>query len=640
MSLRSTIAYARIHPAIGIARVGDSAALDGFFVGPEVPDAPALDPGAYKDPAGALKRQVARFRVYGYNADDEVVAELTSDDSVRIVWTVHLANKKASWYEFQQALDIPSVSDADVPPSRRRNASIVGEERMCLVIDPGPRSITGICQQGASFHFDGSKFFHLVVSLGELRTDESGRLLVFGGRGLSQSRLGTLPTTFANNDDWHDDVSDGPVDANVSIDGRQIPVVGAWVAVAPPNYAPTIKTVRTLYDLLLDRMIAWGFVQPAPEVSFQRHIRPIFERLTGLQWVNHGFASWFGSGAPFDVSAILLRLADRSPSNAVFRAHVVAQFRDPVRNALGKNLWPQFYGDALDNLTAMSPGGPDSSLGVPLGLASLSPLQLGWLRKWADGEFVSDGPIALRRCLGDYELQEQPAALDEASLSFCLADAFHPGCELTWPMRIRHLYNGPFRIKRKAPRVADPDFGEVLSSAMAVSPIGPLNGSAAGDLTKWMAVPWQTDTASCNAGYTFFNTSLNVLPTFWPARVPNTVLRETDFQVVMNSTLSNQQRLEAFHTRVDWFRGFVGMGSPSISQMITGFAKLGIVEERDGPVDVPGVPSRVWVETQPGLPEPGPLGLRGGNLPDAPDAQHNVWGGELRRLGKYGAGPT
>ena len=83
---------------------------------------------------------------------------------------------------------------------------------------------------------------------------------MFGGRGVSQSRFGTNPTTFANNDDWHDDVSDGPVDANVLVDGTEIPVEGAWVAVAPPNYAPALKTTRSLYDLLLDRMIKWGFL--------------------------------------------------------------------------------------------------------------------------------------------------------------------------------------------------------------------------------------------------------------------------------------------------------------------------------------------------------------------------------------------
>ena len=52
-----------VHPAIGIARVGDS--LDDYFIGPEAPDVPPSlnKPGApsgngkYKDEQGRIKRQ-------------------------------------------------------------------------------------------------------------------------------------------------------------------------------------------------------------------------------------------------------------------------------------------------------------------------------------------------------------------------------------------------------------------------------------------------------------------------------------------------------------------------------------------------------------------------------------------------------
>ncbi|MGH3671122.1 MAG: LodA/GoxA family CTQ-dependent oxidase, partial [Pseudonocardiaceae bacterium] len=67
------IIRAAIHPAIGIARVGNS--QEEYFIGPEVVDPATKPPGFYKDEAGALKRQAARFRIYGYNAAGEVVAE-------------------------------------------------------------------------------------------------------------------------------------------------------------------------------------------------------------------------------------------------------------------------------------------------------------------------------------------------------------------------------------------------------------------------------------------------------------------------------------------------------------------------------------------------------------------------------------
>src|SRR5262245_5121506 len=72
------IAYCKIHPAIGIARVGNSP--DEFFIGPEIPG--GFDPpsGGYKD-AGDLnkgippriKRQAARFRIFAYNTAGQVV---------------------------------------------------------------------------------------------------------------------------------------------------------------------------------------------------------------------------------------------------------------------------------------------------------------------------------------------------------------------------------------------------------------------------------------------------------------------------------------------------------------------------------------------------------------------------------------
>ena len=98
--------------------------------------------------------------------------------------------------------------------------------------------------------FDTGKFIGKTIYLGELRTDEAGRLIVLGGRGKSASFDGTKAVTFANNEGWHDDVSDGPVTAKVIYDGQELKVDPAWVVVAPPNYAPMQKSVRTMWDLM------------------------------------------------------------------------------------------------------------------------------------------------------------------------------------------------------------------------------------------------------------------------------------------------------------------------------------------------------------------------------------------------------
>jgi len=58
-------------------------------------DPPPRRVGFYRDATGALKREAAEFRVYGCNAADEAVRELTSDWA-DIVWTAHVGNRKAA----------------------------------------------------------------------------------------------------------------------------------------------------------------------------------------------------------------------------------------------------------------------------------------------------------------------------------------------------------------------------------------------------------------------------------------------------------------------------------------------------------------------------------------------------------------
>lgn len=63
-----TITY-EIHPALGVARIGSSRDVgeDGFFCGPGLGEAP---PEKYRDRAGDLKRQAARFRVFRCERDE------------------------------------------------------------------------------------------------------------------------------------------------------------------------------------------------------------------------------------------------------------------------------------------------------------------------------------------------------------------------------------------------------------------------------------------------------------------------------------------------------------------------------------------------------------------------------------------
>ena len=125
------------------------------------------------------------------------------------------------------------------------------------------------------------------------------------------------------------------------------------------------------------------------------------------------------------------------------------------------------------------------------------------MERWAAGNFVNDwNPNAtLPKTLSEVPLAEQPAMLDKASLYFCLADAFHPGCEMTWPMRHASLYEKPFRVRHRPANWSEPDYGSTLSQQAVLQPGGPRYGQGPGTLSRWMALPWQGDTAFCRSGY-------------------------------------------------------------------------------------------------------------------------------------------
>ena len=590
MSLED-IAYCRIHPAIGIARVGGSEEKDGYFIGPEVPGATPAPPGAngWKDKHEQILRQVARFRIYGYGADGTVIAELTPDNA-DIEWTVHMANHKAAWYDFDMAMDIPEFDGSlGTPPLRsgRRNANVVGADRAKLVIDPGPRSISGKDTSGKKFALTGGRFYDIDVPLGELRTDDAGRLLVFGAHGISGSKDHKEATTFANNVGWYDDVADGPVTATVSIQGQTLPVEHGWVVVAPPDYAPGIIAFVTMWDVIRDA--GWQIDSAVkPRVpSYTKDIAPLFVRLAQNQWVNAGFGKLFGFRVDENLSALLPRLGDNSEFARPLRERMFARFRSPDFTTMQPDAIPPVYGDGMD----LPPHDPRQWL-------SVTRLQYEMLRQWAEGDFVPDWTALAKppQHVEELPLQEQPEAIDIAALDNTIGGPFHPGCEMTWPLRQPIMYASPFRLKlRTGP---EKDYGAFLTSKIALSAGGPLDGSGPGDISRWMAVPWQTDTSSCLYAYVGWQDGV-FLPTFWPVRVPNTVLTKDQYDVVMDTKAPMADRRQAFSydARQYWLRELPPRENYKavINTFVKRWNDVGIVTEQPGPSDK-AFPNPIYVE--------------------------------------------
>jgi hypothetical protein len=436
----------KIHPAIGIARIGNSPT--GFFIGPELPGKSKRPTGGYKDSQGRIKRQAARFRLFGYDANGKPVREISAKDAA-ITWTVHLANKKAAWKTF----------DGLNPNSPPRNAGVA--DRSSLVIDPGPRSLS---RPNMSAQFDNGKFLGMIVTLGEMRTDAAGRLLVLGGFGNSASPANKPLPTFANNDGWQDDVSDGPVTACVTLkaNGQTIQAIGAWVICPPPDFAPPISHVITLYDTLLQVAVEkLGLKLPA-KPSFTRDIYPILRRAIDTKWVSKMVAD---AHAHVTLDSVI-----PPPGDPVMRKAIFKRLRNPSTAGStvteGKDM-PMVHSDYYP---------ADSN-------EPLTKIQYRAMKKWKDGNFVSDWPGPPKQ-----DKVITPAGLDRAALEACVGGAFYPGIEASWLLRDSYNFIEPFRL--------DPA------------------GLQPGDVTKQMAVPWQADFNDCTQDGAL---------AWWPAQRPDDV---------------------------------------------------------------------------------------------------------------------
>ncbi len=351
----------RIHPAIGIARVGDSP--DDYFIGPEAPgvppslnkpDASPSPNGTYKDKQMHIKRQGARFRIYEYTEDAAGVVtkvrEITAAEA-QIEWEVHLANHKAAAPKFQ-------------PPGRRNE----GKPESDLIIDPGPQRISGANQ--AMTKVRGTFMKTIDVTLGDLLTDAAGRLIVLGGHGKSQSLPQSPLEDFADNDGWCDDVADGPVRATVRLTGSAAPIAAdpAWVIVAPPDFAPPIENVVTLYDAVYNMMARFDprlAVSDATSVSFTRDIYPILRRVSNLHWVSKVAAIRHGEGR-FHFISRLPELSSNTPQAAGARDQIFRALRNAARRR------------RHDAEAAHSSGSSSSRRGVDRGAIQTDGTMEGW----------------------------------------------------------------------------------------------------------------------------------------------------------------------------------------------------------------------------------------------------------------------
>ncbi|NMG07490.1 LodA/GoxA family CTQ-dependent oxidase [Brasilonema sp. UFV-L1] len=375
----------KIHPSIGIARVGNSPTQ--FYIGSEIPGASPIEivngveqPLAkYKDENGLIKRQAARFRVFEYEQDDATGAlsagrEITSDEAT-IEWQVHVANRKPAWNNL----------NPDIPQDQ-------------LINDPGAKNISGQQQQGVEFQ---GKCFGVEVYLGELKTDSLGRLLVLGGRGNAASPFGE-EVNFIHNPKWYDDISDGPVTAKITFAGQPPQEVNhpAWVIVGPSDFAPEIQPLVTLYDIAYQIAVDRGWLSAPSEPSFKFDIFPILNRAASLRWVND-WNYWNG------ISQDWKKLSDK---------------QDPTAQPIREQTFNRIRTNRINSL-------------------QLTQVQLSILNQWRNGNYKDDWTTPTTP-----DLTVTPEKLDQAALEACIGGGFEPGIEAGESMTKPEIYSEAFRL--------------------------------------------------------------------------------------------------------------------------------------------------------------------------------------------------
>ena len=485
----------RIYPGIGVARVGNSSE---YYIGPESPSLSVQGPFKHR---GRIKKQGARFRIFKFNIDEKgnetVDKEVIPSKSVEIEWKVHLCNRKAA--------SLRAPGESLIP----RNPGYLPEN---LIIE-GRKNISGVNNTGGKIsgqiQFIGINGLEAEdeVTLGQLRTDEAGRLIVLGGNGISASPLGTLINSYSNNLGWYDDCCDGPVAASLHIDGRNIDVEKAWVVVAPPSYAPDIKNFVTWDDQMtnvITKTYSPALVLEPP--SFTNDIYPILKRTVLLQWVSPTARAGHGPdaqrGGQFLDKKILLKLANNSETDKATRQKIFDRLMPPGTSAQGGQEIPNAgSGQSMPYLySGVDP--QDTRMGV---FASLTQQQYNLMNKWANGDFHSDWKDELPEVeFDDIPIDEQPHALEKAALEGCIGGPFFPGIEVSHVMALSDTYEAPYRINRMLP---------------------------AGSLTELLALPWQADFYSCGQ-------------LWWPSQRPVTVKRDSNFSDFMEGVQGQQDLVD------------------------------------------------------------------------------------------------
>ncbi|MEN9867707.1 MAG: hypothetical protein RL748_3297, partial [Pseudomonadota bacterium] len=552
----------------------------------------------------------ARFRIY-LDREDGSSKEVSLGNGLQsITWTVHVANKKAAWYEFSELqgntmLSPPGTSqntyqNQGVP---LRNASFAGN-RNTLITDPGPCSVDkpdtwrefdgSNAPPGYSVNFPAggaSVSPYAVATLGRMKMGKEGELYVLGGYGNAGTTVANNPLgSFAGADNWFDDVSDGWVRADIVTSSGETQTLWAWVVTGAPKLAPELNNISSLADTHIDLGVRWMNLCPAlynPDTLFDdtyqasipRDIEPIFKAMKEYRWVANvdAMVSWATAidiyDAPLPQRLALFKMLRNPGDGSQNHPPELAPECQQLQAENGFPLMPLNSGDnSISNVYIEK-------------FMALTPTQYFLLKQWAHG-------CCVKEMKHDWASWVHP--LDFASAGNVVGEPMAPGIEVTWSMRnpVIHVGGDPFRVKVNPEYALTPDYS--LDWQLDETMTG--NGCQPGDLTKRMAIPWQADFYDCSVQVINFTTPLfnqnnsNVAASdnskgaiplapgfyayWWPAQSPYNVyegaLTAAD-QTLDGGPLNSTNNGFAFGQNVLYHRGLNSFNDAAIGWKYLGF---------------------------------------------------------------------
>lgn len=527
-----------VFPAIGIARVGDSES--DYYIAPEATGEPVPPAGGFRDKAGKLKPQAARFGVWARVVADGVIGwhQITVEHG-DFNWNVVVANTKTTnpvfgvapnplrntylqgKYPGKLALGAtttPGKVDLaaklpvmDLPAQAVQGTATFAAPLHGKQVETSPlhlaalkvtyslntfqsenafkNTAVSLAAAGAYASGPGQEIAVLTLHLASAKLEASGKLLVIGGRGRCLPAWSTIPSLPLLFDNFlcADEVGDGPVTvaltlnavgaAMLGLQAGSFPVAPAWVVVAPPSFSRIVPPLVSGIDLIENRLATMN-VLLADVPSFARDIAPILNAAYESCWATIAAFSAPGHSKYLAPTALKdLNYLGPDPAIAALARKGRAHVVAVLRKPSSESgSLPTAIQNKFADVIAEMNALNETKKMPPVAPGFPPPTMLQYVR-------------LLKWVRGDFtpgvEIGSPPEELDRASLGWIVGAALGPGIEVGIDLSTVGL-NAVQEFG------ADLAWTKVPWDRFRLDPATP-----PGTLTRGLALPWHTDFQAC-----------------------------------------------------------------------------------------------------------------------------------------------